>query len=192
MIIYSFNLTVVKSKHRSRHLECKRRAPNEMCCYRKRHSGFQRLNIKQNKKASGSLFILSDCAMFSTPTVKDHAVIKPSLLHPRSHQGNADNSLLGIQILILCCAKSLQLCLILCDPMEPTSLLSPWVLQASILEWLAMPSSRGSFRPKDRTHVSYCLLHQQADSLPLAPPGHVHGKIIHQLIFWGEEPLLSK
>ena len=28
------------------------------------------------------------------------------------------------------------------------------ILQARILEWVAMPSSRGSFRPRDRTHVS--------------------------------------
>ena len=29
------------------------------------------------------------------------------------------------------------------------------VLQARILEWVAMPSSRGSSRPRDRTRVSY-------------------------------------
>ena len=29
------------------------------------------------------------------------------------------------------------------------------VLQARILEWVAMPSSRGSSRPRDRTHISY-------------------------------------
>ena len=44
------------------------------------------------------------------------------------------------------------------------------ILQARILEWVTMPSSRGSSRPRDRTYVS-CLLHWQAGSLPLAPPG---------------------
>ena len=29
------------------------------------------------------------------------------------------------------------------------------ILQARILEWVAMPSSRGPSRSKDRTHVSY-------------------------------------
>ena len=29
------------------------------------------------------------------------------------------------------------------------------ILQASVLEWVAMPSSRGSSRPRDQTHVSY-------------------------------------
>ena len=43
------------------------------------------------------------------------------------------------------------------------------ILQA-ILEWVAMPSPRGSSRPSDQTHVS-CLLHWQVSSLPLAPPG---------------------
>ena len=42
------------------------------------------------------------------------------------------------------------------------------ILQARILEWVAMPTSRGSSQPRDWTHIS-CLLHWQA--LPLAPPG---------------------
>ena len=36
------------------------------------------------------------------------------------------------------------------------------VLQARILEWVAMPASRGSFQPRDQTHVSYvsCIVRQ--------------------------------
>ena len=45
------------------------------------------------------------------------------------------------------------------------------ILQARILEWVAMPTSRGSSQPRDLTHTSLCLLHSQADSLPLVPPG---------------------
>ena len=46
------------------------------------------------------------------------------------------------------------------------------ILQASNLEWVAIPFSRASSWPRDRTHISYvCLLHWQAGSLPLAPPG---------------------
>ena len=48
-----------------------------------------------------------------------------------------------------------QLCPTLCDPMNCT-LLGPAVhgiLQARILEWVAMPSSRGSSRPRDQTQV---------------------------------------
>ena len=43
-------------------------------------------------------------------------------------------------------AKSLQSCPTLCDPIDGSPLGSsvPWILQARILEWVAMPSSRGS------------------------------------------------
>ena len=33
--------------------------------------------------------------------------------------------------------------------------LSMGILQATTLEWVAMPSSRGSSRPRDRTQVSH-------------------------------------
>ena len=54
------------------------------------------------------------------------------------------------------CVKSLQSCLTLCDPMDCSSKGSPvhGVLQARILEWVATASSRGSPRPRDRTHIS--------------------------------------
>ena len=43
------------------------------------------------------------------------------------------------------------------------------ILQARILEWVAMPSSSGSSRPKDGAPVS--CLPTLAASLPLVPPG---------------------
>ena len=43
--------------------------------------------------------------------------------------------------------------------------------QAWMLEWVAIPSSRGSSPSRHRTPVSWCLLHWQADSLPLCHPG---------------------
>ena len=52
-------------------------------------------------------------------------------------------------------AKSLQSCLSLCDPMDcslPGSSV-PGIHQAAILEWVAVPSSRGSSWPRDRTQV---------------------------------------
>ena len=53
-------------------------------------------------------------------------------------------------------AKSLQSCLTLCDPMDcsPPSSSIHGILQARILEKAAMPSSRGSSRPRDQTQVS--------------------------------------
>ena len=63
-----------------------------------------------------------------------------------------------------CCAKLLQSCLTLCDPMDcsqPDSSVHG-ILQARILEFAAMPSSRGSFQPRDWTCVSYtsCISRQ--------------------------------
>ena len=66
------------------------------------------------------------------------------------------------------CAKSLQLCLILCDPPPGSSVHG--ILQARILERVAILFSRRFSWPSDQT----CLLHWQAGSLPLAP----HGKPI--------------
>ena len=54
-------------------------------------------------------------------------------------------------------AQSFQLCPTLCNPMNcylPVSS-NHGILQARILEWVAVPSSRGPFQPRDRTHVSY-------------------------------------
>ena len=49
-----------------------------------------------------------------------------------------------------------QSCLILCDPMDGSrpGFSVHGVLQARILEWVAMPSSRGSSWPRDWTHIS--------------------------------------
>ena len=49
-----------------------------------------------------------------------------------------------------------QLCLTLCDPMEHSSLGSSvyGILQARILEWVAIPFSRKSSWPRDWTQVS--------------------------------------
>ena len=53
-------------------------------------------------------------------------------------------------------AKSLQSCPTLCDLMDcsPPGFSVRGILQARILEWVAMSSSRGSSRPRDQTQVS--------------------------------------
>ena len=50
-------------------------------------------------------------------------------------------------MLFCACAKSLQLCLTLCDSMDcrPPGYSVHGILQARILEWVAMPSSKGFF-----------------------------------------------
>ena len=55
----------------------------------------------------------------------------------------------------MCCVA--QSSSTLCDPMDcsPQPPLSMGVLQARIVEWVAMPSSRGSSQPRDWTQVSH-------------------------------------
>ena len=54
-------------------------------------------------------------------------------------------------------AKLLQSCPTLCNTMDcsPPGSSVHGTLQARILEWVAMPSSRGSSWPRDRTHMPY-------------------------------------
>ena len=66
-------------------------------------------------------------------------------------------------------AKSLQSCPTLWNSMDssPPGSSVHGILWARILEWVAMPSSKGSSQPRDL----FRLLHWQASSLPLVPPG---------------------
>ena len=57
--------------------------------------------------------------------------------------------------------------------------LSMGLLQARVLEWVAMPSSRSS-QPRDRTLSLLHLPQWQAGSLPLAPPGKSHWPVQRQ------------
>ena len=58
------------------------------------------------------------------------------------------------------CMLSLQSCPILCDPMNcsPPGSSVHGILQARILEWVAMSFSRGSSWTRDQTHVSWIAL----------------------------------
>ena len=71
-------------------------------------------------------------------------------------------------------AKSLQSDTILCDRMGciPPGSSVHGILQARTLEWVAMPSSRGSSRPRDQTRVSCtsCIAGRFFTSEPLLKP----------------------
>ena len=56
----------------------------------------------------------------------------------------------------LCMCAVSQSCLTLCNPMDcsPPGSSVHGISQARVLEWAAMPTSRGSSRPRDRTCVS--------------------------------------
>ena len=72
-------------------------------------------------------------------------------------------------------ANLLQLCPTLCNPMDcslPGSSVHG-TLQARILEWVAIPSSRGSSQPSGLASISWVSC-WQTSSLPLAPPGKLY------------------
>ena len=69
-------------------------------------------------------------------------------------------------------AKSLQLCLTLCDPLDynlPGSSVHG-ISQARMLVWVAISFSREIFMTQGLNPCLLCLLHWQVDSLPPAPP----------------------
>ena len=74
------------------------------------------------------------------------------------------------------CAKPLWLCPTLCNPLDcsPPGYSVHGILQARILEWVAISYSRGSSQPRDQTHISYVscvcrrvLYHQCHLGIPL-------------------------
>ena len=91
-----------------------------------------------------------------------------------------------VMVLLLCLVT--QSSLTLCDPMNCSSSVHR-SLQAEILEWVAMPSSRVSSQPRDQTQVSHIL---QADSSLSEPPGKpkntgVGSLLLLQVIFPTQE-----
>ena len=63
-------------------------------------------------------------------------------------------------------------CLTLCDSVgcSPPGSSVHGILQARILEWVAMSSSRGSSQPRDQTFISCIYLHRQAGSFTTRAP----------------------
>ena len=71
---------------------------------------------------------------------------------------------------MLCCA--VLRCLVVSDSLWPHECSPPGssvhgIVQSGILEWVAMPSCRGSSQPRDRPRFPAL----QVDSLPSEPPG---------------------
>ena len=71
-----------------------------------------------------------------------------------------------------CCCLVAKLCLTLFDPMDcsPPGSSVHGISQERIMEWVAMPSSRGSSRPRDRTHIS-CVSYTVGGFFTTRPPG---------------------
>ena len=64
-----------------------------------------------------------------------------------------------------------QLCLTFCDHMDCSLQASSvrGILQASVLKWVAISSSRGSSQPRDQTYVS-CMTGRFFTAEPLGKP----------------------
>ena len=81
-------------------------------------------------------------------------------------------------------AQLLQSCPTLYDPMDcsPPGSSVHGILQARILEWVAMPFSKGSSWPRDRTWVSFvsCIA---GEFFTTEPPGKPHS--VHSSVFMG-------
>ena len=93
------------------------------------------------------------------------------LIWSSSHVLHSKVSLCWFYFAACVLAKSFQSCLTLCRPVDwsPPGSSVHGSLQARMLEWVAMPSSRRSSLSSDRTCVSH-FLHWQASSLALSPP----------------------
>ena len=90
------------------------------------------------------------------------------------------------------CVLVAQSCLTLCDPIDcsPPGSSVHGILQARLLEWVPMPSSRESSPPRDQTQVSliagrfFCLSHQGSHWNNVVKIPSVSSMKIHK---WGEK-----
>ena len=84
--------------------------------------------------------------------------IKNTFVYLRNIQHALSSIALEFQDVHLCPhAKSLQSCPIMCDPMDcsPPGSSVHGILQARILAWVTVPSSRGFSWPRNQTCISY-------------------------------------
>ena len=105
--------------------------------------------------------ILHGCCCFVTVmfnTLRPHGLSPPRFLCPWDFPGK--NTGVGCHFLCQCMkmkseSEVAQSCPTLCDPMDcsPPGSSVHGILQARTLEWVAIPSSRGSSRPRDQTKV---------------------------------------
>ena len=74
-------------------------------------------------------------------------------------------------------------CVWLCDAIDWAYRSSLGILQAGILEWVAISFSRGSSQPRDQTRISYVSC-TGMHSLPLGPPGKTV-LLSKYFVYWG-------
>ena len=87
---------------------------------------------------------------------------------------------------MLCYAKSVQSCQILCDPIDgsPTGSIVPGILQARILEWVAISFS-SAWKEKSESEVAQSCP-TLSDPMDCSLPGSsVHGIFQARVLEWG-------
>ena len=94
---------------------------------------------------------------------------EPGGLQSRGSQRVEYNWVQPARTYCIACAKLLQSCPVLCNSLDCVAHQAPLSVRffTQILEWVAMPSSRGS----SQLRGLFCLLLRRVGSLPLAPPG---------------------
>ena len=102
----------------------------------------------------------------------------PSWLKPFPKAALPNNITMCMFLLL---AQLLQSCQTLCNSMDcsPPGSSVHGILQARILEWAAMPFSRISSPPRDRTHVScsFCTAGKFFTAEPLGKPHHHYSSV---------------
>ena len=85
----------------------------------------------------------------------------------------------------VCVCSLAKSCPTLCDYMDcgPPGSSVHEISQTRMLEWVAISFSRGSSRPRDRTHIS-CISCIAAEFFSAVPPGYSHLHWISSLWFW--------
>ena len=147
-----------------------------LCCTLESHAGYMPDHLyhslgagprhprqvnQQDRLATHTVVCRTAAGTSPRELVHAHAQLCPTLCDPMDCSP-PDSSVHGIfqaRILeweSLSKVKVAQMCSTLCDPMEcsPPGSSVHGILQATILGWVAMPSSRGSSKPRDRPEVS--------------------------------------
>ena len=133
-----------------------------------RRAGNDRKALKQNELLCGrimsplwELFQLhKDCLERVTISSKGSHQRCPVWDFCCGPEGNLRSFQTGVhEVISFECSPCLvtQSCLTLCDPLDcsPRGSSVHGILQARVLEWVAMASSRGSSQPRDRTCISW-------------------------------------
>ena len=111
-----------------------------------------------NKENGISLAVLHRSGLHRNLKQHDHLQVEDTMI--KSGLSSRNRQLQEAEADEFCCwmrAELLQSCLTLCNAMDCSRQESSvhGILRARILDWVAMPSSRGSSWPRDQTWVSY-------------------------------------